>query len=86
MRGLLRQLNREVFILDCAETLAENVRVQGFVARRLDEHSLEVEVEKGQSINKVFSELDKIGVHVSSMRNRANRLEEMFVKLVEGAE
>jgi ABC-2 type transport system ATP-binding protein len=86
MRGLLRQLNREVFILDCAEALAENVSVKGFVTRRLDEHSLEVEVEKGQSINKVFSELDKIGVHVGSMRNRANRLEEMLVKLVEGAE
>jgi len=85
MRGLLRQLNQEVFILDCTETLADNVSVQGFVTRRLDEHSLEVEVEKGQSINEVFSELDKMGVRVGSMRNRANRLEEMFVKLVEGA-
>jgi ABC-2 type transport system ATP-binding protein len=85
MRGLLRQLNQEVFILDCAETLGENVSVEGYVTRRVDEHSLEVEVEKGQSINKVFSELDKIGIHVGSMRNRANRLEEMFVKLVEGA-
>lgn len=85
MRGLLRQLNQEVFILDCTDTLADDVNVEGFVTRRLDEHSLEVEVEKGQSINRVFSELDKIGVHVGSMRNRANRLEEMFVKLVEGA-
>ena len=85
MRGLLRQLNQEVFILDCADTLAEDVTVEGFVTRRLDEHSLEVEVAKGQSINEVFSELDKMGVRVGSMRNRANRLEEMFVKLVEGA-
>ena len=85
MRGLLRQLNQEVFILDCKEVLAEDVSVPGFVTKRLDEHNLEVEVEKGQSINKVFSELDKVGVHVVSMRNRANRLEEMFVKLVEGA-
>ena len=85
MRALLRQLNQEVFILDCIDTLAQDVSVPGFVSRRLDEHSLEVEVEKGQSINEVFFALDKLGVTVSSMRNRANRLEEMFVKLVEGA-
>jgi len=85
MRGLLQQLNQEVFILDCTEVLAEDIHVAGFSTRRLDEHNLEVEVEKGQSINHVFSELDKLGVHVSSMRNRSNRLEEMFVKLVEGA-
>ena len=85
MRGLLRQLNQEVFILDCKEVLAADVSVPGFATKRLDEHNLEVEVEKGQSINKVFSELDKAGVHVVSMRNRANRLEEMFVKLVESA-
>lgn len=84
MRGLLRQLNQEVFILDCTETLADDVGVEGFVTRRLDEHSLEVEVKKGQSINEVFCELEKMGVRVVSMRNRANRLEEMFVKLVEG--
>lgn len=85
MRGLLRQLNQEVFILDCKEVLAEDISAPGFVTKRLDEHNLEVEVVKGQSINKVFSELDKAGVHVVSMRNRANRLEEMFVKLVESA-
>jgi ABC-2 type transport system ATP-binding protein len=85
MRALLRQLNQEVFILDCIDTLAQDVSVPGFVSRRLDEHCLEVEVEKGQSMNEVFSALDKLGVKVSSMRNRANRLEEMFVKLVEGA-
>ena len=85
MRALLRQLNKEVFILDCTNSLPKNLHVDAFVTRPLDDHSLEVEVEKGQSINKLFSELDKMGVHVGSMRNRANRLEEMFVKLVEGA-
>lgn len=85
MRGLLQQLNQEVFILDCTETLVQDISVPGFATRRLDDHNLEIEVEKGQSINRVFSELDKIGVQVGSMRTRANRLEEMFVKLVEGA-
>lgn len=85
MRGLLRQLHQEVFILDCTEPLADDIAVDGFVSRRLDDHCLEIEVEKGQSINSVFTQLDKLGVQVGSMRSRANRLEEMFVKLVEGA-
>ena len=84
IRALLRRLQREVFILDTQEDLEETIELAGFVARRLDAHSMEVEVEKGQSINQVFAELEKKGVHISSMRNRANRLEEMFVNLVEG--
>lgn len=85
IRALLRRLQREVFILDTLEDLDENLQLDGFVARRLDAHSMEVEVEKGQSINQVFAALEKQGIHISSMRNRANRLEEMFVNLVEGA-
>ena len=85
IRELLRRLHREVFILDSVEDLPETVDIPGFVVRRIDLHSLEVEVEKGQHINQVFAELDQQGIHVDSMRNRANRLEEMFVTLVEGA-
>jgi len=85
IRDLLRRLQREVFILDCAEDLPEAVEIDGFVTRRIDGHSLEVEVEKGQHINQVFAELDRQNIHIGSMRNRANRLEEMFVELVEGA-
>ncbi|TXS95638.1 ABC transporter ATP-binding protein [Parahaliea maris] len=85
VRDLVRRLHREVFILDCVDELPESFSVDGFVTRRMDEHCLEVEVEKGQHINDVFAQLDRAGVQVSSMRNRANRLEEMFVNLVEGA-
>ena len=85
IRELLRRLQREVFILDSVEDLPQDISVAGFVTRRIDAHSMEVEVEKGQHINQVFSALDSQGIHVGSMRNRANRLEEMFVSLVEGA-
>ncbi len=84
IKELLRQLRREVFILDCIETLPGQVAIPGFDVRRLDEHTLEVAVEKGQQLNAVFAGLDSAGIHISSMRNRANRLEEMFVNLVEG--
>ena len=85
MKALLRQLRREVFILDCVEVLPEFIVIEGYIVHRVDDHALEVEVQKGQHLNQVFSALAEEGIHVCSMRNRANRLEEMFVNLVEGA-
>ncbi len=85
MKSLLKQLHREFFILDSAADLPATVELEGFECTRLDDHSLEVGVEQGQSINDVFAQLEQQGIKVSSMRNRANRLEEMFVNLVEGA-
>lgn len=85
IKTLLRQLSRETFILDCVETLPATIDIEGFTTRRMDDRTLEVEVQKGQSLNEVFGALGVQGINVSSMRNRANRLEEMFVNLVEGA-
>ena len=85
IRDLLRRLQREVFIFDTVDTVPESVLVDGFTVRRVDENTLEIEVEKGQHINEVFAGLNQANIRISSMRNRANRLEEMFVNLVEGA-
>ncbi|MEM8943392.1 MAG: ABC transporter ATP-binding protein [Pseudomonadota bacterium] len=85
IRDLLRRLHREVFILDSARSLPINFAIDGFVVRRVDDCTLEIEVEKGQHLNQVFSALQAADIEVVSMRNRANRLEEMFVNLVEGA-
>ncbi|MEQ9395483.1 ABC transporter ATP-binding protein [Haliea sp.] len=85
IRDLLRRLHREVFIFDAVDALPESVVVDGFSVRRVDDNTLEIEVEKGQHINEVFAGLNKANIRISSMRNRANRLEEMFVNLVEGA-
>jgi len=85
MRDLLRRVQREVFIFDTVDELPEVVTVEGFEVRRVDDRTLEIEVEKGQHINEVFAGLNQANIRISSMRNRANRLEEMFVRLVEGA-
>lgn len=85
VKNLLLQLHREVFILDSVQDLPEIVTIEGFIVHRMDGHTLEVEVEQGQLINQVFAALDTQGIEISSMRNKANRLEEMFVNLVEGA-
>lgn len=83
VKALLRQLNREVFILDLRESTEGSPEVSGYLCRKVDEHCIEVEVEKGQSLNELFAELSQQGIHVVSMRNKANRLEELFVSLIE---
>ncbi|MFK7977079.1 MAG: ABC transporter ATP-binding protein [Halioglobus sp.] len=85
IKDLLSQLNKEVFILDCVQAVPAGLEIAGFSVNVVDAHTVEVEVEKDQFINDVFSQLDSQGIQISSMRNRANRLEEMFVNLVEGA-
>jgi ABC-2 type transport system ATP-binding protein len=83
VKELLRQLNKEVFILDSRETLQEFPAIDGYPGQLLDDHCFEVEVEKHQSLNELFASLSERGIHVVSMRNKANRLEELFVSLVE---
>ncbi len=85
IKSLLKQLHREIFILDCVLELPEVVTIEGFTVYRVDAHTLEVEVGQGQRINDVFTALDAQAIEISSMRSKSNRLEEMFVNLVEGA-
>ncbi len=82
MKNLLSKLNKETFLLDIAPTDAV-ITLDGYNFRQTDSHSLEVDVEKAQGLNGVFSALTAQGIQVLSMRNKANRLEELFVSLVE---
>lgn len=82
MKNLLSKLNKETFLLDIAPTDAV-ITLEGYTFRQTDSHSLEVDVEKAQGLNAVFSDLTAQGIQVLSMRNKANRLEELFVNLVE---
>ncbi|WP_105103884.1 ABC transporter ATP-binding protein [Microbulbifer pacificus] len=82
IKSLIKTLSKEVFILDSREILSAAPDFGDFAGRVLDEHSLEVTVEKGQSLSDLFAHLSAQGVSVTSMRNRANRLEELFVSLL----
>ena len=83
IKQLLRQLNKEVFVLDTREALTGMPVVEGYPGQLIDEHSFEIEVVKGKSLNRLFAGLSERDIHVTSMRNKANRLEELFVSLVE---
>ncbi len=81
MKSLLRQLHRETFVLDLESSVdklpdvLENVRL-------FDETTLEVEIERGENLSQVFAVLNKHDITVTSMRNKSNRLEQLFISLV----
>ncbi len=85
MRELLAQLSKEVFVIDTREVLDTCPQLDGYSTELIDSHSFEVVVEKGQSLNDLFAPLTVQGIHVSSLRNKANRLEELFLSLVKGS-
>ena len=82
MKNLLGKLGRETFLLDLAPGSAVP-EVPEFNGRMQDERTLEVDLDKSQSLNSLFEQLSNQQVQVVSMRNKANRLEELFVNLVE---
>jgi ABC-2 type transport system ATP-binding protein len=81
-KNLLRQLNTETFIFDVDSNLQAAPQINGFETELIDPRSFEIRVNSGQHINQVFETLSEQGIRVSSMRNKANRLEELFVSLV----
>jgi ABC-2 type transport system ATP-binding protein len=83
MRTLLRKLDVETFVLDLATMPAELPSVQGVKLSRNDEHSIEAEMSRTHDLNSLFSALSASGITVTSMRNKSNRLEELFVRLIQ---
>jgi ABC-2 type transport system ATP-binding protein len=82
MKALLATLNVETYVFDLASG-AKQINIEGFETRANDDQTLEVDVLKQGGLNPVFEELSKQNIQVMSMRNKSNRLEELFVRLVE---
>ena len=85
-RNLLSQLHTETFIFDFAAPLTEVPEMPGYDVEQTGADCLEITMEKGQSLNAVFAALSDKQLEVRSMRTKANRLEELFVSLVQGHE
>ncbi|NLY15112.1 MAG: ABC transporter ATP-binding protein [Gammaproteobacteria bacterium] len=83
MRQLLAQLQVETFILDLKEPVSAAPKLSGYPCVRPDERTLEVQVNKELGLTGLFTQLGEHGIEVLSMRNKSNRLEELFVSLVE---
>jgi ABC-2 type transport system ATP-binding protein len=83
MSRVLRKLQREVFVLSLAEEAEQAPQLDGFRTELVDSGELEVEMGPAQTLNDLFRALDARGIAVVSLRNKANRLEELFMRLVE---
>jgi ABC-2 type transport system ATP-binding protein len=88
MKSLLAEIDSQVFVLDVlkADLPQAALCLKDFDARTLDDQSIEVTVRRGGSINAVFAQLENAGVVVTSMRNKTNRLEQLFINKLTGSE
>jgi len=84
MATVLRKLHSEVFVLNPRQPVAEVPQLPGYAVKLAADGSIEIEVTKSQNLNEIFAALSARGIEVVSMRNKANRLEELFMRLVEG--
>ncbi|WP_297807770.1 ABC transporter ATP-binding protein [uncultured Methylophaga sp.] len=86
MKSLLNRLDKEAFVLDLKYPLMDNVNLDGLAYERIDDTTIEIEISRGESLNSVFELLSNHGVEIVSMKNKVNRLEELFLNLVETSE
>jgi ABC-2 type transport system ATP-binding protein len=83
MSSLLRRLQTETFVFNLRNSMSALPKLEGYTARLVDDHTLELDVSKEQTLNDIFARLSAQGIEVQSMRNKVNRLEEIFMRLVE---
>ncbi len=85
IKALLGKLDVETFLLDLDRALENAPPLDGYSVRLVDSRTLEVEVPKARALNGLFRQLESLGLRVLSMRNKANRLEELFLRMTEEA-
>ena len=86
MKALLGKLDVETFLLDLPNVCTDLPSVPGVRLTRVDEHTLEAEMSRAHDLNSLFAALSARGITVASMRNKTNRLEELFVRLIEAGD
>src|SRR3990167_1314852 len=82
MKSLINRLHVQTMILDIAQPLTSMPILDEYTWRLQDDTSIEIEIHRQQSLNDLFSKLSAQQIHISSMRNKTNRLEELFMRLI----
>jgi len=86
MKSLLNRLDNETFVLYLTEPLSSDLILEGISFQQIDDTTIEVELNRNDGLNHLFSLLNQQNIEVCSMKNKANRLEELFLHLVEKSE
>lgn len=84
MKSLIGKLNTETFIFDLVAPVPQLPCSDHFIMHLTDATTMEVEIKRGQDLNELFALFTNAGIKVISMRNKVNRLEELFVRLLNG--
>ena len=82
MKELLSRLNKETFIFDLAEPMKKSPLLEGFNINLIDDTTIEVEINRTRNLNELFNLFAKVNINIKSMRNKRNRLEELFINLL----
>ncbi len=82
MKSLINRMNVQTLVLDLAVPMMHALHLPNYHSRLVDEHTIEVEIHRGQSMNALFQLLSEKNIAITSMRNKTNRLEELFIRLV----
>lgn len=82
MKALLQSLHHQTFVFDTVLPIAELPLIDGLQFEKIDTHTFELRVNTQLSLNEVFSIFDKQAIKIQSMRNKTNRLEELFMDLI----
>lgn len=82
MKRLLSQLHIETFLLDTREEIVDVPELDGYTLLKIDAHTLAVDVAKEKGLNRLFTQLSDHGITILSLRNKTNRLEELFMDMV----
>ncbi len=83
VKSLIAKLDVETFVLDLRNPLQQAPEIEGYAIRRRDATTLEVDIPKIRAVNSLFLALEKQNIKVLSLRNKANRLEELFLRMIE---
>jgi ABC-2 type transport system ATP-binding protein len=86
MANVIGKLQVEAFVLTLREPVAAAPPLAGYAVKLRNDREIEVEVTKGRGLNDAFAQLSAQGLHVASMRTKSNRLEELFIRLVDKQE
>jgi ABC-2 type transport system ATP-binding protein len=84
MSNVIRKLQTETFIFNLRNAIQGAPTLPAYDVKLVDDHTLEIEVDREQNLNDIFEKLSASGIEVLSMRNKVNRLEDFFMRLVEG--
>ena len=83
MKRVLAKLGKETFVLDLNHEVTSIPETSQFTLRLIDSSTIEVDLDKNQDVNQLFEILSNHGIRIHSMRNKSNRLEELFIRLLD---